>query len=110
MFQRLAASAGDKQAVVHCNTDDATAAPVRTRSFAQLLRDVQRTKEKLLAGEDGAAAVKDLDSRRVAMLIENSYEYVGALLLCSFFENLLLSFHDWQWHWLWALGTGISES
>ncbi|TGZ85566.1 acetyl-CoA synthetase-like protein [Ascodesmis nigricans] len=78
IFERLASNPLEKNAVLHANHDDPTAPPTRARSYGQLLRDVAETKRKLLDAQ--GAGVSDLEGKRIAMLIENSYEYVVGLL------------------------------
>jgi malonyl-CoA/methylmalonyl-CoA synthetase len=46
----------------------------RRFTYGELLGDVADAKDKLLAESEGAS----LDGQRIAFLVENSYDYVGA--------------------------------
>jgi len=50
----------------------------RTFTYGSLLQDVLAAKQRL--AEDAAEKVDSVEGERVAFLIENSYDYVGAQL------------------------------
>lgn len=66
LFEALARQPQDKSAIIH-------SASGKTFSYGSLLADVAAVRGRLL----GAAGTEDLNEQRVALLIENGYEYVG---------------------------------
>jgi malonyl-CoA/methylmalonyl-CoA synthetase len=70
IFEAIAKHRPESTAIVHSVSQ-------RTFTYGQLLRDVADAKEKLRENTDGQA----LDGQRVAFLIDNSYDYVGAQCL-----------------------------
>ena len=67
LFEALAAHDRASTAVVH-------SASGKTFTYASLLADVDDVRARLAA----ATGAADLREQRVALLIENGYEYVGA--------------------------------
>jgi acyl-CoA synthetase (AMP-forming)/AMP-acid ligase II len=57
----------------------------RKFTYGELLSDVAEGKEKLLKEGGGV-----IDGERIAFLVENSYDYVGA-------QNSLPSYVCWDW-------------
>jgi malonyl-CoA/methylmalonyl-CoA synthetase len=66
IFEALSQQPQNKTAIVH-------SASGKKFSYGSLLSDVAATRTKLLGSED------DLRGKRVAMLVENGYEYAGVL-------------------------------
>ncbi len=73
IFEALAGHDPRSTAVVH-------SASGRKFTYGELLRDVAEGKERLLKERGGK-----MDGERIAFLVENSYDYVGA-------QNYLLSY------------------
>lgn len=73
LFETLLQHDQDSTAVVHSLSG-------RAFTYGSLLHDVADAKEKLLSktGQDETSIVGE----RIAFLIENSYDYVGALPSC----------------------------
>lgn len=67
VFQAIAGHDPRRTAVVHSLSN-------RTFSYGQLLQDVAQAKDQLRQKANG----KELHGERIAFLVENSYDYVGA--------------------------------
>lgn len=78
-FEAMQKHDPDSLAVVHADSG-------RSFSYSSLLHDVSRTKEKLLreTGKDD----ESIAGERVAFLVENGYDYVGARNLHCILEWL----------------------
>ncbi|PNP48084.1 hypothetical protein TGAMA5MH_00741 [Trichoderma gamsii] len=72
LFEAVARHDADALAVVHSLSG-------RSFTYGRLLGDVRRARNRLLEAR-GKASGDDLDGERVALLVENSYDYVVALL------------------------------
>ncbi|PTB37834.1 hypothetical protein M441DRAFT_147518 [Trichoderma asperellum CBS 433.97] len=72
IFEAVARHDADALAVVHSLSG-------RTFTYGRLLGDVRRARGRLLEAR-GRSNGDDLDGERVALLVENSYDYVVALL------------------------------
>ncbi|KAL7927199.1 acetyl-CoA synthetase-like protein [Trichoderma austrokoningii] len=72
LFEAVARHDADALAVVHSLSG-------RSFTYGRLLGDVRRARDRLLQAR-GKASGDDLDGERVALLVENSYDYVVALL------------------------------
>lgn len=68
VFEAIASHNPESTAVVHC-------ASGRRFTYGQLLKDVADGRDKLLQSATG----KRIDGQRIAFLVENSYDYVGAM-------------------------------
>lgn len=69
LFEAVARHDADALAVVHSLSG-------RSFTYGRLLGDVRRARNRLLEAR-GKASGDDLDGERVALLVENSYDYVG---------------------------------
>lgn len=69
VFQAIASHDPKSTAVIHCKSG-------RRFTYGQLLKDVALSRDKLRQ----SAAGSTLDGQRVAFLLENSYDYVGATI------------------------------
>lgn len=69
LFEAVARHDADALAVVHSLSG-------RSFTYGRLLGDVRRARTRLLEAR-GKASGDDLDGERVALLVENSYDYVG---------------------------------
>lgn len=67
IFEAIARHDPESAAVVHSVSG-------RRFTYGELLGDVAEAKDKLVKGAGG----KPMDGQRVAFLVENSYDYVGA--------------------------------
>lgn len=67
IFEAIAAHDPKHSAVIH-------SASGRRFTYGELLHDVADARKKLQAAASGA----DLSGQRIAYLVENSYDYVGA--------------------------------
>lgn len=67
VFEAIANHDPRSTAVIHC-------ASGRRFTYGQLLNDVVDSRDKLRQ----SAAGETMDGQRIAFLVENSYEYVGA--------------------------------
>lgn len=67
VFEAIARHDPDSTAVVHSVSG-------RRFTYGELLGDVAEAKDRLVKGAGG----KPMDGHRVAFLVENSYDYVGA--------------------------------
>ncbi|KAL8785794.1 MAG: hypothetical protein Q9213_003172 [Squamulea squamosa] len=89
VFEAIAKHDPDSTAVIHSTSG-------RRFTYGQLLRDVVDAREKLRHVAGG----KSTDGQRVAFLVENSYEYVGATQIEGLSDNsealLLLSSDKFQ--------------
>ncbi|KAL7896966.1 acetyl-CoA synthetase-like protein [Trichoderma sp. TUCIM 5745] len=72
LFEAVARHDADALAVVHSLSG-------RSFTYGRLLGDVRRARNRLLEAR-GKSNGEDLDGERVALLVENSYDYVVALL------------------------------
>jgi malonyl-CoA/methylmalonyl-CoA synthetase len=75
VFKALARHPSEKTAIIH-------SASGKRFTYGSLLSDVSTTRSKILSliDKDG---VEDLKEQRVAMLVENGYEYVGVCFSTS---------------------------
>lgn len=67
IFEAIATHDPDSTAVIHSTSK-------RRFTYGQLLKDVADARDKLLQSASGQST----DGQRVAFLVENSYDYVGA--------------------------------
>lgn len=58
----------------------------RQFSYGSLLRDVAIAKQRL--ANDAGRNAEALQGERIAFLVENSYDYVGALTPCFLFSSI----------------------
>lgn len=72
LFESISKHDPNSTAIVHSDSG-------RAFTYGQLLRDVARSGSKL---QKEVAAGKSLEGERVAFLVENGYDYVGARLPC----------------------------
>ncbi|KAL8676839.1 MAG: hypothetical protein Q9186_006689 [Xanthomendoza sp. 1 TL-2023] len=68
LFEAIAKHDPDSTAIVHSTSG-------RRFTYGQLLKDVVNAREKLWTSAEG----KDTHGQRLAFLVENSYDYVGAM-------------------------------
>lgn len=69
LFEALAGHPPTAPAIVHSVSG-------KSFTYGQLLNDIAAVKDQLLVST-GVNSQQDLEERRIAMLIENGYEYVG---------------------------------
>jgi malonyl-CoA/methylmalonyl-CoA synthetase len=74
LFEALKQHDRDSTAVVHSLSG-------RSFTYGSLLHDVAAAKDRLLTST--GRTPQSIVGERVAFLIENSYDYVGALILCK---------------------------
>lgn len=67
VFEAIASHEPQSSAVIHCTSG-------RHFTYGGLLKDVANAKDKLCQ----AAGDQSMDGQRVAFLVENGYDYVGA--------------------------------
>lgn len=70
LFETVAQHDPDSKAVIHSLSG-------RTFKYGELLGDVSRARDRLAE----AAGREDLNGERIAFLVENSYDYVGELMM-----------------------------
>lgn len=75
LFEALSKQPRDKTAIIH-------SASGKKFSYGSLLADIASARSRILAAVGSADGHDDLKEQRVAILVENGYEYVGANFLC----------------------------
>ena len=76
LFEALSKQPQGKTAIIHSDSG-------KKFSYGSLLADIAATRSRVLAAVGGADGRDDLKEQRVALLVENGYEYVGADFPCS---------------------------
>ena len=77
LFEALSKQPRDKTSIIH-------SASGKKFSYGSLLADIAATRSRILAAVGSADGHDDLKEQRVALLVENGYEYVGASFLCGY--------------------------
>jgi malonyl-CoA/methylmalonyl-CoA synthetase len=72
LFEAISKQPTEKTAIIH-------SASGKRFTYGSLLGDIASTRSKILAN----AGTDDLKEQRVALLVENGYEYVGADLVSA---------------------------
>ena len=78
VFEAIASHEPQSSAVIHCTSG-------RHFTYGGLLKDVANAKDKLCQ----AAGDQSMEGQRVAFLVENGYDYVGANLAAIVTSYLL---------------------